>query len=214
MTKTTHYKIASIGLLAIFVAMVTPSSVYNISESTSEFAVYGMAELVQSDGNGNEIFSQSVHNRLTDQGEEYIINLAFRTDVTPSGGDARMGAICITNLDGTAIIAENATAQIMSDDNTLGTALHCIVDDVVNNGTPSTAIIGPLLFTSGTNLDAGDTIRSIAICTSNGGDNYDNCDSPETNAIAFAVIDTTDLTLSGTDTVNITYTFDLISDSS
>ena len=210
MTKTTHYKIASIGLLAIFVAMVTPSSVYNISESTSEFAVYGMAELVQADGNGNEIFTQSIHNRLTDQGEDYIINQAFATDEDLIGAADRIGAICISSLDGAAVIAENATAEIMSG-GSLGTSLHCIADDVAD--TPSTATLGPLLFTSGVNLASGDTIASIAICSSNGGSNYEDCQFAAENAIAFAVVDTTDLTLTGTDTVNITYTFDLVTDS-
>ena len=213
MTKTTHYKIASIGLLAIFVAMVTPSSVYNISETTSEFAVYGMAELVQADGNGNEIFTQSIHNRLTDEGENYIIDQAFGTAATAETGTSRIGAICITNLDGAAVIAENATAAIMSND-ALGAFPHCLVDTAIPESTASTAVIGPLEFASGTNLAAGNTIMSIAVCSANANVSpYDDCGSATANAIAFAVVDTTDLQLSGTDTVNITYTFDIISDS-
>ena len=209
MTKTTHYKIASIGLLAIFVAMVTPSSVYNISESTSEFAVYGMAELVQADGNGNEIFTQSIHNRLTDEGENYLINQAFNTGNSPGDANHRVGAICITNIDGDTDITESSTAASMGT-SSLTQSIHCLVDSEVSDSTPSTAVIGPLVFTSGVNLGDGETISSIAICPYNAGTAYDNCDDAA-DAIAFAVVDTTELTLTGSDTVSITYTFDITS---
>ena len=56
-----------------------------------------------------------------------------------------------------------------------------------------------------------DTIRSIAICNNNGaGGDYADCDTPA-NGIALAAITTSAVQLGDTETVDITYTFDLSS---
>jgi len=73
-------------------------------------------------------------------------------------------------------------------------------------------VLGAETFTGGTDIGAGETIRSIAICSDNaGGGDYADCDQAASNAIAFAAIVTSSVQLGNTETVDITYTFDLSS---
>lgn len=217
-------KITSIALLTVFVALITPNSMYENTPQTTELAVYGMLEMVQRDSLGNDVFSQSIHNQLTNQGEEYLIDQVFNTGVAgASTANTRIGAICIvesadpTDFDDTTK-REGVTAANLGANQTLqaGTSgNHCLVDTTgaVDDDTTSTAIIGPLTFLSGANLVSGETIHLIGICAANGGtNNYTDCDDATGGvAAAFAVVDTADVTLTGTDTVDITYTFDIIS---
>jgi len=70
-----------------------------------------------------------------------------------------------------------------------------------------------LTFTcGGTNCADNDTITGIAICQNDTTDNTDfnNC---ATEGIMFAVVDISDVTLATSETVDITYTFDITSPS-
>jgi len=220
MTKTqTIAKIASIGLLGIFVAMLTPSSTFDTAQS-AEFTLYGMLNMVQKDSMGNEVFSQTIHNQLTDQGEDYIIDQAFDTVGTALTAGDRIGSICIGNITATLIDDPAEREALDADDVSSGTpgqtltlGATCIVDAVIDDSTTSTAVVGPLTFTSGTNLASTETINVIIICSGNSGadlSTFNEC-AGGANDIAFAVVDTADVTLSGTDTIDITYTFDIIS---
>ena len=63
------------------------------------------------------------------------------------------------------------------------------------------------IFSSGTHLVSGDQVTSIGICSGeNGGSPHAGC-----SGVLFAVVDTSDVTLSGTESVTITYTFDISS---
>jgi len=213
MTKSqTIAKIASIGLLTVFVAMLTPSSVFESTNNTG-LLMYGMAEIVQKDSMGNEVFAQTIHNQLTDEGEDYIIDQVFDTGDTAITANQRIGAICITNIVDASIDSDAEREALVSTtlENSLGTVLHCIPDTDVDDDTTSTAIIASVTFTSGTNLTTGQTITAIGICGGNDGAVYDQCNDAAGTPGLFAVVNTADVTLSGTDTVDITYTFDIIS---
>ncbi len=216
------YKLSATGLFAIFAMMVIPGSVFGgaaaaDSTETGQISVYGMMDLVQKDASGNTLLTQTVHNQLTTEGEGYLLNQVFDTSGTAVTDNARIGAICITGvvLADTDVAREAANAATMSA-STLGLDANCLVDaDVTttNTAAASTAVIGPLEFIGGTQLTAGGTINSIAICNANAGTDYALCNAP-TNGVAFAVVDTNEVTLPDGDTVEITYTFDVTSDSS
>jgi len=215
MTKSqTIAKIASIGLLTVFVAMLTPSSVFESTQNTG-LLMYGMAEIVQKDSMGNEVFAQTVHNQLTTEGEKYLIHQVFDTASNFNSTAAnRIGAICITNIQASDLDTDVKEEALKDTDleNDLSNAAHCLVDTVVDDSTDSTGVIGPLTFQAGTHLAADETITAIGICGGNGGTSpYDQCDDAADNPGLFAVVNTADVTLSGTDTVDITYTFDIIS---
>ncbi len=91
----------------------------------------------------------------------------------------------------------------------LGQDLNCKISaggSVTNSA--STSVIGPLTFTGGTEVSANANIQSIAICN-NAVSDYALCNVG--SGIAFAVVDTNDVTLAADDTVQITYTFDVTS---
>ena len=63
-----------VGLLGLFILMIIPAGVDNTQE---EAKFYGAAHLVVRDVAGNEVFEQTIHNRLLNAGENYIIDQAF-----------------------------------------------------------------------------------------------------------------------------------------
>jgi len=67
-------KLASFGLLGFLVVLILPASV---DEQTPTSFLYGAATLVVHDAFGDEIFSQTIHNQLFDQGEDLILNQTF-----------------------------------------------------------------------------------------------------------------------------------------
>ena len=76
------------------------------------------------------------------------------------------------------------------------------------------ALVNPSTFTCGeTNCSDGDTITTIAICQSDVtlDTDYTNC---ATEGIMFAIVDVTDTTLATSETVDITYTFNITSSTS
>ena len=91
------------GILAM---MVIPS---NIGAQQSGPDFYGAATISQSDADGQELFSQTVHNRIVDTGEVFILDQTFQksgdTDVANAG---QIGSICISS-DNTAPV-EGLTA--------------------------------------------------------------------------------------------------------
>ena len=195
------------GLMGLFILMVLPAGMDNIQEDGK---FYGAANLLVRDASGNELFQQTVHNRLLDTGENYIVNQAFVSGGAPIGDADQMSAICVTDVQ---TVSETDTAATFSGgNNNLGGGNHCHFT-VPLIGVDGTVVLGGETFTGGTDIDAGQTIRSIAICTNNGGADYVDCDDPITNGIAFAAIVTSAVQLGDTETVDVTYTFDLSSPS-
>ena len=202
------YKIASLGLLGLLVVLVMPVS----EESTITSPFYGGATMVLYDEDGQEKFSQTVHNRLFDVGEDFILTQVF-TDIagTDATTDAtQVGAICIAA--GTPSTDEADTlSQINAQDTSSGgaAASRCITDQ---NGVTNATQIATIdaTFITGTNWDADDTISHITICAAASDTN------PVTDCVApfFALVDTSNVTPTGTETVTITYTFDISNNSS
>jgi len=206
------YKYIGLGLFGIFFMMLIPSSIVGQIDDP-RLGMYGHATLVQHDAEGNEVFTQTVHNRLADTGEIFMLQSSF-SEGTSTGIDSNaIGAICITNA-GAVSVSESATAQGFADDNNIsGAGINsCITDNAVDITTvTSQATIGPLTFQSGTHIKVGDTVKGIGICQSASDDSkFRSCTK---TGILFAVLTTSDVTLTGTESVQITYNFDLRSPS-
>jgi len=200
-------KIAGFALMGVLAMMVIPGSMGSVQ---NDLTFYGAATMVQKDANGQEVFSQTVHNRVVDSGEDFLLDQTFQ-DGTTSADDVQIGSICISDA-GTITVAETETAADFDGDNGI-TETNCKEDTTVTTS-GGTAVIGALQFTcGGTNCANDDTITGIAICQNDTTDDTDfnNCG---TEGIMFAVVDTTDTTLAASETVDITYTFDITSASS
>ena len=197
-------KIAGFALMGVLAMMIIPG---NLDTSESEFDFYGAATMVQKDAFGQEIFSQTVHNRVVDTGEEFLLDQTFQDSVTVAD-DVQIGSICISDA-ASPVIAETEAASDFDGDN-LMTETNCKEDTTVTTS-GGTAVIGPLQFTcGGTNCADNDTITLIGICQNDADDDgdFNNC---ATEGILFALIDVTDTTLAASETVDITYTFDISS---
>jgi len=206
------YKYIGMGLLGLFIMMVLPSGTENINEPGK---FYGAAHLLVKDAAGNEVFSQTIHNRLLDSGENFINNQVFTGDGAPVGETGQMSAICVSNYSG--VILEGDIASTIAGNNGLDSTglagTHCHPADILNINADGTVVLGPEVFTGGFDIAAGEIINSIAICSDNADTDYSECDAATTgNAIAFAEIQTSAVQLGDTETVDITYTFDLSSD--
>ena len=198
------YRYIGAGLMGLFILMVIPAGMDNTQE---EAKFYGAVHLLVRDAAGNEVFSQTVHNRLLDTGENYIIDQAFTGGAADVADANQMSAICVSDQN---TVAETDTAASIAAANTLTGGNHCHVTVPTHPG-DGTTVLGPEVFTGGTDIGATETINSIAICTNNGAADYAECNSPATNNIAFAAIVTSAVQLGATETVDITYTFDLSS---
>ncbi len=206
------YKIGVVGLLAILAITIVP---FDGETNSNEGKLYGLLTLVQYDENSNEVFSQSIHNRLVDTGETFLLQGGFRETTAPAD-NTQIGAICIAQgVIGAAGEAEDASAFDTANTQTTGT--NCIVDAAVDiTTTQGTAIIGPETFTGGTHITSGETVNGIGICQSNAGTTpYTDCINGDgaASGILFAFIDTADVTLAASETVQVTYTFDITSPS-
>jgi len=206
-------KLAAFGLLGFLVLLILPA---NADEQTPSF-LYGAATLVAYDAHGNEIFAQTVHNQLFDEGEDFLLDQGF----ADLGGlavvdDIQIGAICLsaaapsvtesdTNTDFNAAhdLADNAAAILTT---------NCVTDGTVTS-LAQVVTLGPLTFTAGTpdsalnNWFAADTVTNIGVCDAE----IANADVRDCTTNLFAVVDTSDVTLADTETVDVTYTFDLSS---
>jgi len=200
------YKIGIVGLLSILAITIVPFS----GETNSiDGKLYGLITLVQYDENRNEVFSQTVHNRLVDTGETFLLQASF-TEATAPADNTQIGVICIA--EGVIDDADEAeTAAAFDTANTL-TGNNCQADGTVDiTTTQGTAIIGPLTFAEPTHLAAADVVNGIGVCQTNGVTSpFADC---ATSGVLFAVIDTADVTINAGETVDITYTFDITSPS-
>jgi len=212
-------KLAAFGLLGFLVVLILPA---NADEQTPSF-LYGAATLVAYDANGNEFFAQTVHNRLFDQGEDFMLNQAF-TDIGGPGVTVdtdQIGAICLSaatpSVDETHTNTLFNAAHDAADTSPSDASFNCITPVTGVNPVTSTGqvvTIGPLTFTARTDESlhwfAGDTVTNIGICDAH----VSNTDIRGCQTYLFAVVDTSDVTLADTETVDVTYTFDISSSTS
>lgn len=194
-------KIVGFGLLGLFALMILPSGV----SSDVNPMFYGTATMVLADPNGNTLMAQTVHNLITDQGEAFIIDQVFDTADGTSTTNTRIGAICIiSNQD--SVFSESATDTTTN--NIAGGTNHCHqTTDITDAG--STAVTDPTIFTSGIDFNSGETISGILVCAKDAGDgDFAECSTPAAS-FALAALDLNNVTATGSDTVTITYTFDI-----
>jgi len=151
--------------------------------------------------------TQTVHNLITNEGETYIVDQVFDTSTAAQTGTARAGAVCISGAIDSAF-SETTSASLASS-LTDGTGTHCHVTTPVTTGT-STATTAAEVFTSGVDFASGETISGILLCVngSNGATDFEECNTG-TPAVALAALDLNNVTVSGSDTITITYTFDI-----
>ena len=210
-----------IGLLGLFALLVMPVGADNDPTSNADRPVfYGGATIVALDRMGNEMFQQTVHNRLLDDGESALLGAVFSNGTAALGDDDAVGAICVSDNE----IADAETITDITFDALLDTSSggfttksgNCITDATVDTATTQgTAIVqGAQPFTASTsgtaNLAIGESVTSIAICNAKNADgNYTDCG---TEGRIFAYIDISNVTLGESETVTITYTFDIRSD--
>jgi len=216
-------------MVAITAVLLLPSSFSMLD--TGDTNLWGTASLVAYDSEGNEILAQQVHNRIVNDGEDFILVQTFAT--TAVGGDVdadddQMGAICaFTNGTNTNYVQvnENITAAQVDRHQSPQSDPRC-QNSPLSLTTQGKAILGPTTFSSGAaagntgsgNITSTRTIHGIAVCQANatGGTNGDwrRClDGGGTvgQGILLSIIDTSDVVLTGTETVDITYTFDITS---
>ena len=205
------YKFIGLAMMGIFAMMIIPG---NFNPVSGEQHFYGAATIQKLDAAGNEVFTQTVHNQLTDTGEDFLLDQAFQ-DTIANADNVQIGAICVTDaaLPGTAPAREALTSADFDTSNTLDDQDVCEEDTSVGTSAGQ-AIIGPLTFASGAdNVDDGDIIDTIGICQNDATDDlaFASCAG---EGILFAIIEVSNTTLNSGETVNITYTFDITSASS
>ncbi|WP_428324629.1 hypothetical protein [Nitrosopumilus sp.] len=207
------YKIASMGLLGLIAILVIP--VGTQSMTNDGFNLYGQATMTYNDANGNEMLSQTVHNQLFDEGEDFLIDNAF-TGLTDVADNIDIGSICLSaateQTDETTTNTTFNTDHDSADDASASAEKNCKTDGTVTKSA-QVATIGPLTFTataSTGNWYPGDQIKAIGICDAESTD----ADIRGCTTTLFALVNTSDVTLADGETVDITYTFDLSSNGS
>ncbi|ABX12351.1 hypothetical protein Nmar_0455 [Nitrosopumilus maritimus SCM1] len=205
MQKRTSYTISAAVLFTVFTTAVIP---FDFEKNDFEQKFYGFATIEKIDANGNNVFTQQVHNRLVDTGETFLLEQTFQ-DSNSASDNTQIGAICVSDEAQTP--AESDTASTFDSGNSIAEN-NCKEDTSVTISS-QTAQVGPLTFQAGsTNVANGDTIRSIGICTNRAASDADYNNCATASGILFSVIDTSDVTLNSGETVQITYTFDITSD--
>jgi len=202
------YTYIGLGLMSVFAMMIIPG---NFDTVNNELVFYGAGTITQFDKDGYEVFSQTIHNRVVDEGEDFIIDASFQDGSTDVADNVQFGSICISD-DPTITIAETETAALFDAGNTI-TETNCKEDTTVVT-TASVATVNPAVFTcGGTNCTDGDSINGFAVCQNDVTDDLDflNC---ATEGVMLAVIDSADTVLNAGETLDITYNFDISSGTS
>lgn len=191
--------------MSVFAMMVIPG---NFDTVNNELVFYGVGTITHFDKDGYEVFSNTVHNRVVDTGEDFILDASFQDGSTDVADNVQFGSICIGDQ-ATVVVLETEAAADFDGDNGI-TEANCKEDTVVIT-TGSIATINPPTFICGTtNCANGDIITGFAVCQNDATDDLDfiNC---ATEGVMLAVIDSADTTLNAGETLDITYNFDITS---
>ena len=202
--------------MGLFIFMILPTNAGLTETNILDGTNYGAATIVVHDVNGNERFSQTIHNLLTDAGENYILDAIFDDGNDVEADGASIGTICISDPNNALQVIDTEAATDFDGDNSIGET-NCIQDDADGVTTLlGIATIGPLTFDVPTHAGNGDTVEGIGICNTVVGDDnaFLNCaNGAGGSGILFSVINTSNVTLATGEDVDITYTFDISSSS-
>ena len=207
------YKYIGLGLLGLFIIMIYPASSASLPQEGLN--LYGAATISLNDEDGNSMFTQTVHNRLFDLGEDFILDQSFTIIGTDVADNVQIGAICLSSE--VASTTEGDTASTWNGNNArTGTlAVNCVTAGVgeVTSAT-QVATVGPLNFdvdADATNVNwvGGDTINSIGVCDAE----ITDADVRDCTTNLFAVASVSALTPTNGDSVSVTYVFDISSSS-
>ena len=123
------YKIAALGMLGVLVILLIPAS---SDASTPISPFYGSATLMLLDEYGQEKFSQTIHNRIFDEGEDYLLDQVF-TDIgsTATIDNVQIGAICAAA--GTPSTTESDDRAAIIDDDSSADVPKCMTDATVES---------------------------------------------------------------------------------
>ena len=209
-------KTAGFGLLGLAALMVIPSGV----STDAAPVMYGAASVELKDSDGNVKMSQTVHNRVTDDGEEFLIDQIFDTGDAAQPDIYRMNAICVVS-DSYTGYSESTTAQDQHDNqpsvNTGSIDSTDPADRVpayflcsggrVDDSAGSTAVLQEVTYVADEHIGSNQAIGGFVICNDPGAT---LCSLDPDLGIAFAAIDINDIRLqSAGDSLSITYTFDI-----
>jgi len=193
-------------LMGLFVIMIIPA---NNDVSDGKIHHYGMGVITLYNAAGDEMFSQSIHNQLYDAGETFLLEQTFEDGTSITADTASIGSICIS-ADTSVVLDDTKTAAGFDATDNL-TEANCKEDAdsvvAISNGV---ATVSPTTFTcGGTNCTNDDTITTFAVCQMGQGTSI-NC-AP--SGIIFAEINITDVTLAASETLQVTYIFDISNNS-
>ena len=206
-------------LVVLGVGLLSIATMIGILSSTTEssFEMYGVATITHHDKDGKLVSTQTIHNRLLDAGEAYMLNQTFRGLGASDVADAtQIGAICLST--GSDTITEGYDINTFNtnhegaDNDAATSSTNCKTDTSIT-ATDGVAIIGPLTFQSENNDSgnwyAGDDVTHIGVCVATS----DGTDIRGCQEILFAAVDTEpNITLQDGETVTVTYNFDMSSD--
>jgi len=199
------YKAIGVGLFGLFFMLLIPTGVESQPDNV---LLYGAGSIVQKNAIGEVVLENTVHNKLVDQGENFLLFQTFRNATAVFAAANSISTICAyvgTDADN---ISETRTADAFDAGNGV-TGTECQVDSVATMADDGTAVLVVDLTT--TNADAADEIGTIGVCQDNGAQadntNFSNCAT--NTSILFSAIDITNVTLGTGGTVTITYTFDI-----
>lgn len=185
-----------------------------ISEGKSvPLQIGGIVTVIHNDESGNPITIQKLHNRVVDQGEDFIIDQVFKEGQAGETVDSdQIASICVTAEAAFVDTDETETAVTFDTDDGLAAQNNCIADAAVSQ-TSQTAIIGALTFDAPTHVPAATTITGIGICQGSGATPFSQCQDAQaaSSGIIFSTINIADVTLQTSETVDITYTLDISS---
>jgi len=197
-----------LGFVLFFLAivMLIPAN----SDKSDSLKMYGIATIVVKDSSGNILFENVIHNQVVDAGTTYMLDQTFGDGGTDVSNADQVDTVCVTDaLTPTGATDDTETAADFNTENTL-ISTNCIGNISFTTGTAS-ATTDALTFSAGTHFPAATTIGGIGICGNgaNGAGPFADCDTTANQAPLLAVVDTTDVTVNTSESVDITYTLNL-----
>ena len=203
------YNYIGLAMLGLFAFMVIP---INVDANEAQITHYGVGTIVQFDADGNEIYQETVHNRIVDTGETFLIEQSFKEGTAGETVDAdQIASICLTAEVGFTPVEGLTVATFDTNDNIAVANDNCISDTAVNTATLSTAVIGPETFQEATHVPAGTIVTGIGICQGSGTTPFETCAAAQSAPVGIlfaAVAFGTSVTLSAGESLQVTYTFD------